>query len=109
MARLCFAPRLARRPDIAKYNGADFDPGRSEVSLFTFHRNFLDIYNAALWLHTSSHGYKKRWQVCPVSDACFRHGSLSLASAGVNDGDSFRRDSKQRLGALMMVNRAVVV
>ena len=51
LARLWFAPRLARRPDIAKYNGADFDPERSELSLFAFHRKFLDIYNPALWLH----------------------------------------------------------
>ena len=55
LARLWFAPRLARRPDIAKYNRTDFDPGRSEVSLFAFHRKILDIYNPALWLHTSSH------------------------------------------------------
>jgi len=55
LARLWFAPRLARRPDIAKYNGTDFDPGRSEVSLFAFHRKILDIYNPALWLHTPSH------------------------------------------------------
>ena len=51
LARLWFAPRPARRPDIAKYNGADFDPERSEVSLFAFHRKILDIYNPASWLH----------------------------------------------------------
>ena len=56
---------------------------------------------------------------CLVPDTCFRHGSLSLASARADDGDSFRRDSEQQLGALMkkkevlsgalmMVNRAVV-